>query len=70
MELVRERIKANLSWGRNWLSKEPALFWNWLALSGQLKDMACRSFLLKLEERGYISLPAPRWSCRKAGGRA
>jgi len=70
IELVREMIKANPSWGRSRLSKELALFWNWRALSGQLKDMACRSFLLKLERQGYISLPAPRWSCRKAGGRA
>ena len=57
--LVREMIKANPSWGRSRLSKELALFWNWRALSGQLEDMACRTFLLKLERRGYISLPAP-----------
>jgi len=68
--LVREMIKANPSWGRSRLSRELALFWNWRALSSQLKDMACRSFLLKLERRGYISLPPPRWSCRKAGERA
>jgi len=70
IELVQEMIKANPSWGRSRLSKELAVLWNWRALSGQLKDMACRSFLLKLEERDYISLPAPRWSCQKAGGRA
>jgi len=70
IESIREMIKANPSWGRSRLSKELALLWNWRALSGQLKDMACRNFLLKLEKRGYISLPAPRWSCRKAGGKA
>jgi len=70
IEFIREMIKANPSWGRSRLSKELALLWNWRALSGQLKDMACRSFLLKLERRGYISLPASRWSCRKAGGKA
>jgi len=70
IEFIREMIKANPSWGRSRLSKELALLWNWRALSGQLKDMACRSFLLKLERRGYISLPAPRWSCQKAGGKA
>jgi len=70
IEFIREIIKANPSWGRSRLSKELALLWNWRALSGQLKDMACRNFLLKLEKRGYISLPAPRWSCQKAGGRA
>lgn len=55
--LVREMIKANPSWGRSRLSKELALLWNWRALSGQLKDMACRTFLLKLERRGYLTLP-------------
>ena len=55
--LVREMIKANPSWGRTRLSKELALLWNWRALSGQLKDMACRTFLLKLEKQGYLRLP-------------
>ena len=44
--LVREMIKANPSWGRTRLSKELALLWNWRAINGQLKDIACRSFLL------------------------
>ena len=63
--LVREMIKANPSWGRTRLSKELALLWNWRALSGQLKDMACRTFLLKLEKRGYLRLPPPLCFCPK-----
>ncbi len=44
IESIREMIKANPSWGRTRLSKELGLLWNWRALSGQLKDMACRIF--------------------------
>jgi len=68
--LVREMIQANPSWGRTRLSKELSLLWNWRAASGQLKDMACRTFLLKLEKRGYISLPPRRYSYGKTGRRA
>jgi len=32
--------------------------------------MACRTFLLKLEERGYITLPSRRYSYRKAHQKA
>ena len=53
--LVREMIKANPSWGRTRLSKELVLLWNWRAANGQLKDMTCRTFLLKLEKKGYLS---------------
>ena len=65
IEFIREMIKANPSWGRSRLSRELALLWNWRALSGQLKDMACRNFLLKLERRGYLALPPLRYSYRK-----
>jgi len=68
--LVREMIKANPSWGRSRLSKELALLWNWRALSGQLKDMACRTFLLKLERRGYLSLPPRLYSYGKTPKKA
>jgi len=34
--------------------------WQWRAASGQLKDMAARTMLLKLHERGLIELPVRR----------
>ena len=34
--------------------------WRWYVVSGELKDMAARSLLLKLKERGLITLPARR----------
>ncbi|MEA1965291.1 MAG: DUF4338 domain-containing protein [Candidatus Aerophobetes bacterium] len=65
IELVRQMINANPSWNRTYLSRELCVLWNWYATNGQLKDMACRSFLLKLEKHGYITLP-PRQ--RSSGG--
>jgi len=65
IELVRQIINTNPSWNRTHLSKELCILWNWRAANGQLKDMACRSFLLKLERRGYITLPLRQ---RSSGG--
>ena len=67
--LIREMIKANPSWHRTRLSKELCLLWDWRAANGQLKDMACRTFLLKLEERSYISLPARQRSYGEKSGK-
>lgn len=63
IELVRQLIAANPVWNRKRLSKELCLLWNWRAANGQIKDMACRSFLLKLEQRNLVTLPA-----RQPGG--
>lgn len=57
---VREMIAGHAEWTRFRISRELALLWNWRSASGQLKDMAARTLLLKLEERGFIRLPARR----------
>ena len=57
IESVRRLVKANPSWKRTRLSRELCILWNWRAANGQMKDMACRTFLLKLEQGGYITLP-------------
>jgi len=66
IELIRQMIDDNLSWNRTRLSRKLCLLWNWRTANGQIKDMACRNFLLKLEKRGYIRLPLSRHSCGKA----
>lgn len=66
--LVRRLIEANPTWNRTRLSQELCLLWDWRAANGQVKDMACRTLLLKLERRGHISLPA-RQSSGGWGGR-
>ena len=60
VELIRRLIDSNPSWHRTRLSKELCELWNWRGDNGQLKDMAARSFLLKLEARGLIVLPPKR----------
>ena len=57
IEWIRQLMKSNPTWHRTRLSKEICLAWDWVTDNGQLKDIACRSLLRKLEERGYITLP-------------
>lgn len=60
IELVRQLISTNPTWGRTRLSKELCILWNWKNAGGRLKDMACRSLLLKLQKRELLALPAPK----------
>ncbi len=53
-------IQGNPQWSRRRLSQVLAKRWHWYAASGQLKDMAARTLLLKLHERGFIVLPERR----------
>lgn len=55
---IQRLMDENPDWGRTRLSQELCKLWNWQGLTGQLKDMACRTMLLKLERRGCIKLPA------------
>ena len=60
LEQVRELLVTNPDWSRWRLSRQLAQQWNWHSAGGQLKDMAARTMLLKLERRGLIVLPACR----------
>lgn len=57
IHLIQQLLYNNPSWGRTKLSEELCKIWNWRTPKKQLKDMACRSLLLKLERLGYIVLP-------------
>ena len=57
---IRELIEKNPAWNRRRLSKVLAERWQWYAASGQLKDMAARTLMLKLQDRGLIALPERR----------
>ena len=56
--LVREWLATEPTWNRTRLSRELCRRWDWRNGAGRLKDMACRTLLLKLERRGQIRLPA------------
>ncbi len=58
VRFIERLIAAHPSWHRTRLSRELCAHWSWRAVNGQLKDMACRTLLLKLERRGLIALPA------------
>jgi hypothetical protein len=57
---IKALIEANPQWHRHRLSQVLAQRWHWYAASGQLKDMAARSLMLKLHERALITLPQRR----------
>jgi len=59
---VRALLAAQPHWSRWRISRELARLWDWRTPTGQLKDMAARTLLLKLEQRGWIVLPTRRWA--------
>lgn len=58
--LIRGLVEENPEWGRTRLSRELCRVWSWYAANGRLKDMACRTLLLKLRKAGRIALPPPQ----------
>jgi hypothetical protein len=62
---LRGWVDLHPQWSRKRLARELCLEWQWLDGHGRLKDFAARSFLLKLEGPGQISLPALQGSKRR-----
>src|SRR5215475_6472253 len=58
LEWIRELIEGHRDWNRTKLSEYIAQNWGWRNEVGRLKDMACRTMLLKLEQKGLLCLPA------------
>ena len=57
VSLIERLLGDNPGWGRTRLSVKLCELWDWRAPNGQLKDMACRNLLLRLEQAGQIRLP-------------
>ena len=55
---VRELIESNPQWSLHRVTKEICSAWDWTTDAGLLKTFAARSFLLKLQDRGLLRLPA------------
>jgi hypothetical protein len=66
---VQALIGQGSDWSRYRLSRELARLWGWRTPQGQLKDMAARTLLLKLQEQGWIELPARRMRSPTRSGR-
>ncbi len=54
---IRMLLQEHSSWNRSRLSRELCVLWHWRRPDGQIKDMACRELLRKLEFRKLIKLP-------------
>jgi hypothetical protein len=62
---LQEWVHEHRSWSRKRLARELCLHWDWRTATGQVKDFAARTFLLKLERQGLVSLPPVRESMRR-----
>ena len=69
IEMIKSLIKSNPSWHRTRLSKEICELWFWKRHDNSLKDMACRTMLLKLERQNYLKLPESRQTNLPANGK-
>ena len=67
---IQSLLQRSEQWSRYRLSRELATLWNWRTAQGQLKDMAARTLLLKLEEQGWIELPARRMKSPTRSGKS
>ena len=59
---LRTLIAAHPQASRRQLSQILCQQWDWRNDAGQFKDMAARTLMLKLEQRGLIALPPRRQS--------
>jgi hypothetical protein len=57
---LRQWVEENPHWSRWRLSRELATRWDWRNGTGVLKDMAARTLLGKLAQRGLLQLPERR----------
>jgi len=60
LAVIRATIAAQAAEGRTRISEVLCALWDWRQPNGALKEYACRDLLLRLEERGYITLPPRR----------
>jgi hypothetical protein len=67
---IQDLLERHPESSRYELSRRLATLWNWRTASGQLKDMAARTLLLKLQEQGWIKLPERRRGSPTRSGRA
>jgi hypothetical protein len=58
LSIIRGLIAENPTDLRSELSRKVCRAFDWVQANGALRDMVCRSLLLRLEEAGHIALPA------------
>lgn len=60
LAVIRATIATHAADGRTRISRVLCAAWDWRQPNGALKEYACRDLLLRLEERGYLTLPPRR----------
>lgn len=60
IQCIRNLIAENPDASRWALSKKLCIAWDWVQPNGALRDMVCRSLMLRLHEAGHITLPAKK----------
>lgn len=60
IDFIRNLIQDNPHDSRRQLSYKLCDAWHWVQPNGSRRDMVCRSFLLALHRKGYITLPDKR----------
>ena len=60
VQVIKNLISKYYNRGRKHISIKLSHHWNWYQPNGNLKDMACREILLKLDRLSLIKLPPPR----------
>lgn len=58
IQLIRAIISEHFHRGRSYISRILCETWQWVQPNGKLKECAARDLLLRLEEQGFIELPA------------
>jgi hypothetical protein len=61
---IRQLVADHPNSSRRALSQKLCEAWGWRQANGQLRDMVCRSLMLKLHREGHIELPPPRQRTR------
>ena len=54
---INELVRNHPDWSRRRLSRELCVIWDWRNAKGELRDIACRTVLLRLHRTGEITLP-------------
>jgi hypothetical protein len=57
LSFIQSLIQDHWQRGRKFISRELCHHWHWYQPNGNLKDMACRELLLRLERMGLTQLP-------------
>ena len=57
---IRQLLADHPTLSRRALSQKLCEAWDWRQPNGHLRDMVCRSLMLKLHREGLIELPPPR----------